>query len=503
MLQTIIMAAKKKSGLAAALAREQQKVQQAKKNNIQNHSNNKHKINKHETSGLKRVDNHNKNKIIEEQHQTKSDTNEDTVETKQHEEINNEISKESAIDTTLKDTNDNTLDINNKPKFVPFKPTDKILLVGEGDFSFSRSILESGLARYVKATNLDSKNELIKKYQDTVEKNIEFLENYVIPPLVEEIIVVDKKEEEKEDNDDLEEEEEQQKEIEKEEENDDEDDDDDDVKYNFKDAIIYSSAESNNTNNNNNTFNERSVVVDNSKWNSDPLYNIDATKLHKNKTIKQLAKVKCGNKKKKKNNNDDDDDESSFDVIMFNFPHTGAGINDQNRNVIAHQKLMISFFKSCLGGEGEVNNTTTRNGNRNQNHNNYQQSSILNPQNGTIVVTLFNGLPYDLWNIRSLAKECGLTVRQSGTFNWSQYPGYSHRLTTGTGDTNKKSQTREARTYVFERLNTRKMKEKLKLQEVKRQQNKALQAMKNSLKGKKGKRKLAQLIKKQKSSSSS
>ncbi|KAF8339704.1 uncharacterized protein EI90DRAFT_3037511 [Cantharellus anzutake] len=37
----------------------------------------------------------------------------------------------------------------------------------------------------------------------------------------------------------------------------------------------------------------------------------------------------------------------AFDRISFNFPHAGAGIKDQDRNILANQKLIVGFFQSC------------------------------------------------------------------------------------------------------------------------------------------------------------
>ena len=47
------------------------------------------------------------------------------------------------------------------------------------------------------------------------------------------------------------------------------------------------------------------------------------------------------------------------------------------------------------------------------------------------LVTLFEGEPYSLWNIRDLARHCGLQVIESFRFPWSQYPGYQHARTIG------------------------------------------------------------------------
>jgi 25S rRNA (uracil2634-N3)-methyltransferase len=50
---------------------------------------------------------------------------------------------------------------------------------------------------------------------------------------------------------------------------------------------------------------------------------------------------------------------------------------------------------------------------------------------GAILVTLFEGQPYELWNIRDLARHSGLIVRRSFAFKADAYPGYSHARTLG------------------------------------------------------------------------
>ncbi|GEQ67825.1 hypothetical protein JCM33374_g1491 [Metschnikowia sp. JCM 33374] len=60
--------------------------------------------------------------------------------------------------------------------FVPFKPSETLLLVGEGDFSFARSLVEQGLVlpEDLIATGFDSEAEMQTKYPNATE-NIEYL----------------------------------------------------------------------------------------------------------------------------------------------------------------------------------------------------------------------------------------------------------------------------------------------------------------------------------------
>lgn len=74
----------------------------------------------------------------------------------------------------------------------------------------------------------------------------------------------------------------------------------------------------------------------------------------------------------------------------------------------------------------------------------------------SIIVTLFEGEPYTLWNIRDLARHCGLQVERSFAFQASAYPGYKHARTLGVvkgrdGEVGAgwKGEERSSRTYMF------------------------------------------------------
>lgn len=75
---------------------------------------------------------------------------------------------------------------------------------------------------------------------------------------------------------------------------------------------------------------------------------------------------------------------------------------------------------------------------------------------GSVVVTLFEGEPYTLWNIRDLARHSGLQVERSFRFQASAYPGYHHARTLGvvrsrSGEAGGgwKGEDRAARSYIF------------------------------------------------------
>ncbi|RMY99101.1 hypothetical protein D0862_07283 [Hortaea werneckii] len=201
---------------------------------------------------------------------------------------------------------------------IPFQAEDRILLVGEGDFSFAKAIIEEHGCCDVTATCYDSQTELFEKYQPQAEEHVRFLED------------------------------------------------------------------------------EGQTV----------LYGTDATKLDQNKQLKKQG--------------------GQYDVVMFNFPHVGGKSKDVNRQVRFNQELLVSFFKSTIP---------------------------LLATGGTIVVTLFEGEPYTLWNIRDLGRHSGLEVQRSFKFTAEAYPGYSHSRTLGNiqGGGGWKGEDRDARSYVFQK----------------------------------------------------
>lgn len=70
-----------------------------------------------------------------------------------------------------------------------------------------------------------------------------------------------------------------------------------------------------------------------------------------------------------------------------------------------------------------------------------------------ITITLFSGEPYESWKIKKLAKDTiGYSVQRSGKFEWRYFDGYSHRRTAGMGETRKQANTREARIFKFEKF---------------------------------------------------
>jgi 25S rRNA (uracil2634-N3)-methyltransferase len=236
----------------------------------------------------------------------------------------------------------------NQQPTIPFSVYDKILLVGEGDLSFTASLVLDHGAADVLATCFDSQEEVLEKYPSTASANI---------------------------------------------------------------AAIHEA------------FSLGTDVTSQSDNDDEKvLYNIDATKLNKNKQLRSRG---------------------PFSRIFFNFPHTGGISTDVNRQVRHNQALLSSFFQTCtsiLASEppdvGE---------------------EIPAP---SILVTIFEGEPYTLWNIRDLARSAGLSVERSFRFPAEVYPRYRHARTLGMvkkggeegeeeSESAWKGETRPARMYEF------------------------------------------------------
>jgi 25S rRNA (uracil2634-N3)-methyltransferase len=131
-------------------------------------------------------------------------------------------------------------------------------------------------------------------------------------------------------------------------------------------------------------------------------YGVDGTKLEKFKPLKKMM--------------------GSLDMCIFNFPHVGNSVADQDRNILQHQKLLVGFFGSA---------------------------KQMISSNGKILVALFEGEPYNSWNIKQLARSCGLQLERSGSFSWQAFPEYHHRLTAKEGSTSTPQRNRSARMYMF------------------------------------------------------
>lgn len=162
-----------------------------------------------------------------------------------------------------------------------------------------------------------------------------------------------------------------------------------------------------------------------------------------------------------------------WDVICFNFPHVGGLSTDVNRQVRANQELLVSFFQACVPllskapppvdeddeeeEWGEDEEDEEEDDSESFDFENKETSGKgMRTGPGQILVSLFEGEPYTLWNIKDLARHAGLQVVTSFKFPWTEYEGYSHARTLGEvegkdgGRGGWRGEDRLARMYVFE-----------------------------------------------------
>jgi 25S rRNA (uracil2634-N3)-methyltransferase len=165
-------------------------------------------------------------------------------------------------------------------------------------------------------------------------------------------------------------------------------------------------------------------------------HSIDATKLGSYKALRSA-----------------EEREGGWDTIAFMFPHTGGLSTDVNRQVRANQALLIGFFNSCISS--------------------HKDRPFLR-DGGRVLVCLFEGDPYTLWNIKDLARHAGLKVLESYKFASEDYPGYAHVRTLGAieGGGAWKGEDRKARMYMFEKVGEKKKVENKKNKEKKRARDK-------------------------------
>lgn len=129
-----------------------------------------------------------------------------------------------------------------------------------------------------------------------------------------------------------------------------------------------------------------------------------------------------------------------LNYIMFNFPHTGRGMKDVDRNIMDHQKLVVNYFKSCKDIFKIVNDLSKSD----------TAGYNLDNSKGKILMSLFEGEPYKSWGVKILAKTENYKVEKSGRFDWEQFPEYHHKRTNGVRDTTKPAAERDARIYIFD-----------------------------------------------------
>ena len=281
---------------------------------------------------------------------------------------------------------------------IPFESYNRILLIGEGDLSFATSLVEHHDCVNVTATVLEKdEEELLNKYPHA-KRNIAIIRGEPFDDNEEAQQSQDGSEDEEwegiEDNDDEAEEQHGNEKADGK----DQDQDQDASIGDEQDEPDYDDDDYDEHN---------SKPKHNLSRKNRLIFNIDATKLPTSLT------------------------RTPYTHIIFNFPHVGGKSTDINRQVRHNQSLLVSFFQRALPG--------------------------LAP-GGSIIVTLFEGEPYTLWNIRDLGRHAGLAVERSFRFQARAYPGYHHARTLGVVRNKKgehgggwKGEERAARSYVFRR----------------------------------------------------
>ena len=158
---------------------------------------------------------------------------------------------------------------------------------------------------------------------------------------------------------------------------------------------------------------------------------------------------------------------SPFTKIVFNFPHVGGVTKDVNRQVRLNQDLLVSFFKSAKPLLSSPRNPAPRppkteyyNSSDDEETDDFQENGNNIDRVGKVLLTVFEGEPYSLWNVRDLARYSGYRVVESMRFDWAWFPGYRHARTLGdvkgrAREEGKREgawrgEEREARLYVFE-----------------------------------------------------
>ncbi|CCK68196.1 25S rRNA (uracil2634-N3)-methyltransferase KNAG_0A05300 [Huiozyma naganishii CBS 8797] len=140
--------------------------------------------------------------------------------------------------------------------------------------------------------------------------------------------------------------------------------------------------------------------------------------------------------------------------IMFNFPHTGKGVKDQDRNIRDHQELVFGYFDSAKQLFNLVNSyikqaKTTHTQGYDLGEQTNGKGTGLDDICGKIIISTFSGEPYSSWEIKTLAKDNDLQLDRSCKFEWSNYSSYHHKRTNSEQDTTKPAEMRDARIYIF------------------------------------------------------
>ncbi|EIW87150.1 hypothetical protein CONPUDRAFT_116262 [Coniophora puteana RWD-64-598 SS2] len=139
--------------------------------------------------------------------------------------------------------------------------------------------------------------------------------------------------------------------------------------------------------------------------------------------------------------------------IVWNFPHAGKGITNQDRNILSNQVLILDFLRSAskslvtgsvpvVNGPRKRKNTEDEESDANMSGDEETTQKQV-AERGTILITLRNVAPYTGWDVPRLAKNppkpkkegallnpCFILLR-SFVFYRALWKGYEHRMTKG------------------------------------------------------------------------
>ena len=199
------------------------------------------------------------------------------------------------------------------------------------------------------------------------------------------------------------------------------------------------------------------------------VFGVDGTKLHEDRELKRIFGTGA----------------AAPTRIIFNFPHTGAGIKDRDRNILAQQKMLKGFFDSVIkfmearsitksqgctytttmmkknySIKDEMKKKRTLKGSDDEKSDSDEELVINDPEllacnakvfkddsdlirnfdskdegeSFEIHCTFKTGDPYDEWKPKALASSTGkLACLQTFKFCPELYPGYQHCRTIGDG----------------------------------------------------------------------
>ncbi|KAJ7755012.1 hypothetical protein DFH07DRAFT_886135 [Mycena maculata] len=166
-----------------------------------------------------------------------------------------------------------------------------------------------------------------------------------------------------------------------------------------------------------------------------------------------------------------------WDKIVWNFPHAGKGLTDQDRNILSNQLLILGFLGSAAdflvnGPVPEIFSSKKRKRPDDDDgpdeedlDTDMEDDNIAQPvtYRGTILITLRNVVPYTQWDVPRLAKNPPppasgsapknppYVLLRSFHFQRSTWKGYEHRMTKGerAHRTGKTGEGGEDRTWQF------------------------------------------------------